>query len=106
MGDEAKAAVYLNVLRERACRDAADFDANMKLSTASMEDVYDEYARELCGEFGRWPLLKRHQAFEERLPSAIPRAALSFSGKNYLRPISYDFLSQFDNADEYGTNGY
>ncbi len=106
LGNEAKAAEYLNVLRERACRDAGNFEAHMKLTTAAMEDVYDEYARELCGEFGRWRLLKRHQSFEERLPSANPRAALSFTDKNYLRPISYDFLSQIDNADEYGTNGY
>lgn len=106
LGDEAKAAQYLNVLRKRACRNAADFDSHMKLATADMDVVFDEYARELCGEFGRWPLLKRHHAFETRLPSTNPRAAATFTTKNYLRPISYDFLSQIDNAEEYGTNGY
>ncbi len=29
--------------------------------------VFDEYARELCGEFNRWELLKRNKAFESRL---------------------------------------
>lgn len=108
LGDGAKAATYLNVLRKRAYRgDPATFDSSpMKLQTATENDVLDEYARELCGEFGRWPLLKRHHAFETRLPLYNVRAAASFTTKNYLRPISYDFLSQIDNADQYGTNGY
>lgn len=106
LGNGAKAATYLNILRKRACRDAADFEAHMKLTTASEDDIFDEYARELCGEYGRWALLKRHKAFESRLAVGNPRAAKSFAQKHYLRPISYDFLSQIDNADEYGNNGY
>ena len=106
LGDGAKAATYLNVLRKRACRNADDYETHMKLTTASEDDIFDEYARELCGEYGRWALLKRHKAFESRLAIGNPRAAKSFAQKHYLRPISYDFLSQIDNADEYGTNGY
>lgn len=106
LGNGAKAAEYLNVLRKRACRNEADFEANMKLTTATEDDVLDEYARELCGEFTRWALLKRHKAFETRLPKYNPRAAVNFSQKNYLRPISYTFLNQIENSAEYGTNGY
>ena len=106
LGNGAKAAEYLNVLRKRACRNEADFEANMKLTTATEDDVLDEYARELCGEFTRWALLKRHKAFETRLPKYNHRAAANFSKKNYLRPISYTFLNQIENSAEYGTNGY
>lgn len=106
LGNGAKAAEYLNVLRKRACRNEADFEDNMKLTTATEDDVLDEYARELCGEFTRWALLKRHKAFEIRLPKYNPRAAVNFSQKNYLRPISYTFLNQIENSAEYGTNGY
>lgn len=107
LGDGAKAAEHLNVLRKRACRNAADYETHMKLTTATENDVLDEYARELCGEFGRWALLKRHKAFESRLPLYNPRAAASFKAPlHYLRPISFDFLNQIDNAEEYGTNGY
>lgn len=106
LGDEGRAATYLNPLRQRACRNAADYESHMSLSTASIQDVIDEYARELCGEFNRWALLKRHKAFESQLAKGNPRAAKSFTEKNYLRPISYDFLNQIENADEYGTNGY
>ncbi len=93
---------YANVLG----RNADDFDAHMKLTTATENDIFDEYARELCGEFNRWALLKRHKAFETRLAKYNTRAAESFTSKNYLRPISYTFLNQIENADEFGTNGY
>lgn len=106
IGNGEEAAKYLNVLRKRACRNAADYENHMKLVTATEKDVLDEYARELCGEFGRWALLKRHRAFESQLAVGNPRAARAFTEKNYLRPISYDFLNQIENAAEYGTNGY
>ena len=107
LGNGEKAAGYLNVLRKRACRNAADFESHMKLTTATEDDIFDEYARELCGEFGRWALLKRHKAFETRLPKYNKRAAQGFNASlHYLRPISYDFLNQIENGDEYGTNGY
>ena len=106
LGNGETAATYLNVLRKRACRSESDYEEHMKLTTATEDDVLDEYARELCGEFNRWALLKRHHAFETRLALYNPRAAESFTSKNYLRPISYTFLSEISNADEYGTNGY
>lgn len=106
LGDGARAAQYLNPLRQRACRNAEDFEAHMRLTTATEQDVLDEYARELCGEFNRWALLKRHHAFESQLAKGNPRAARSFTEKNYLRPISYDFLNQIENSAEYGNNGY
>ncbi len=106
-GDNAKAAEYLNVVRRRACRDKSKFESTMQLSTASEQDVLDEFARELCGENQRWAILKRHKAFEKQLAKGNPRAAKSFDpAKNYLRPISEDFLSTISNADEYGNNGY
>ena len=108
LGNEGQAATWLNYLRKRACRNAADYEAHMKLTTANEQVVLDEYARELIGEFNRWALLKRHgyNVFKNQLQKGNPRAAKSFSEKNMLRPISYDFLNQIENADQYGTNGY
>jgi hypothetical protein len=108
-GDGAAAANYLNVLRKRACRNPADFNAGtgMQLSTATMNDVFDEYARELCGEFTRWALLKREKAFETRLQTYNKKAATYFNpAKNYVRPIPFSFLNQINNATDFGTNGY
>jgi hypothetical protein len=108
-GDGAAAAQYLNVLRKRACRNPADFNAGtgMQLSTATMNDVFDEYARELCGEYNRWALLKRNKAFETRLQAYNKTAAVNFNPAiNYNRPIPYTFLNQINNANDFGTNGY
>lgn len=108
-GDGAAAAGYLNVLRKRACRNAADFNGGtgMQLTSATMNDVFDEYARELCGEFSRWALLKRHKAFESRLQTYNRTAAASFvPSKHYNRPIPFTYLNQINNANEFGNNGY
>ena len=105
LGNGTKAAEYLNVLRKRAARDQAN-ESSWKLTTATEEDIFDEYARELCGEFSRWSLLKRHNAFESRLDQYNKRAAQSFKPYHYNRPISYEFLSTILNKEEYGDNGY
>lgn len=108
-GSAAEAAKYLNVLRERACRDAADFNTTtgMKLTTATLDDVFDEYARELCGEYCRWALLKRNKAFEDRLKRFNQTAMKNFvPSKHYNRPIPRDFLTTINNPEEFGNNGY
>lgn len=105
LGNGGEAAKYLNVLRKRSAREGVNIN-DVTLSSATLDDIFDEYARELCGEFSRWALLKRHNAFEERLEKHNSRAAESFRSHHYNRPISYDFLSQISNKDEYGDNGY
>jgi hypothetical protein len=108
-GDAAVAANYLNELRKRACRNPADFNGatGMQLSTATMNDVFDEYARELCGEYNRWAILKRHRAFETRLQAYNKTAFLNFTAsKHYNRPIPFAFSNQINNAGYFGTNGY
>lgn len=108
-GDGAAAANYLNPLRRRACRNPADFNGStgMLLTSATMNDVFDEYARELCGEFNRWALLKRNKAFETRLQTYNRTAAANFvPARHYNRPIPFNFLNQINNADEFGNNGY
>lgn len=108
-GSASAAAQYLNVLRSRACRNSADFNTStgMQLSVATMNDVFDEYARELCGEFNRWALLKRNKAFETRLQTYNRTAFTNFiASRHYNRPIPFNFLNQINNADEFGNNGY
>ena len=108
-GGGAAAAQYLNVLRQRACRNPADFNVGtgMQLTTATINDVFDEYARELCGEYSRWALLKREKAFESRLATYNATAAANFNPSiHYNRPIPFSFLSQITNGADFGTNGY
>lgn len=105
LGNGGEAAKYLNALRKRAARPGVN-ESVWKLSMATEDDVLDEYARELCGEFNRWALLKRHNAFEDRLARYNKRAARNFKPFHYNRPISNDFLQTILNAEEYGDNGY
>jgi starch-binding outer membrane protein, SusD/RagB family len=108
-GSGTDAANYLNELRKRACRNPADFNGGtgMQLSSATMNDVFDEYARELCGEYNRWAILKRHKAFETRLQTYNRTAFVNFvTSKHYNRPIPFAFLNTINNANEFGTNGY
>ncbi len=108
-GNGASAAAYLNELRKRACRNPADFNVGtgMMLTSATMDNVFDEYAREMCGEFNRWALLKRNKAFESRLQTYNKTAFVNFvAAKHYNRPIPFTFLNQINNAGEFGSNGY
>lgn len=104
LGEGSRAANYINDLRKRSLRPG--FSGNYQLANATEDDVLDEYARELCGEFNRWNLLKRHNNIKERLDRYNKRAAKSFKPHMYNRPISQDFLDVILNAPEYGDNGY
>ena len=77
-GDAAK---YINVLRTRAGA------GTVSESQVDLNYIFDEYARELCGECARWYLLKRNAAFETRLAAYNKRAAEHFKKEFYLRPI-------------------
>lgn len=105
LGDGPKAAGFINALRKRSVREGAP-ESQWKIASATEDDVLDEYARELCGEFTRWALLKRHNAFETRLAKYNGRAAKSFKPYHYNRPIPFDFLSTILNMEEFGDNGY
>lgn len=104
LGDPEQGRKYLDKLRNRAARPGTTAPA---LGPITEDVILDEYAREMAGEFNRWALLKRHHKFEERLRQYNSRAAQFFNSSiHYCRPISYDFLQQIDNRDEYGDNGY
>lgn len=105
LGDGATAAKYLNKLRARSARNGVSSTV-YNISNATEDDIFDEYARELCGEFSRWALLQRHQAFTTRLAKYNKRAAAAYKDYCIWRPISQTFLQQIDNAEEYGDNGY
>lgn len=97
-GDAAK---YINVLRTRAGA------GTVSESQVDLNYVFDEYARELCGECGRWYLLKRNAAFETRLAAYNKRAAEHFKKEFYLRPIPTKYLDAINNPAEFGQNaGY
>ena len=46
------------------------------------------------------------EVFEKVMQEEALSAENFDENKHYLRPISFNFLSQIDNAEEYGNNGY
>jgi hypothetical protein len=54
LGDQTKACLYFNKIRQRA-----GFAAAADYTTLTLQDILDENARELCFEGKRWFLLKR-----------------------------------------------
>lgn len=96
---KSDAKQYIDVLRTRAHASAAP-------SSIDMDYIFDEYARELCGEYQRWYILKRNNAFKDRL-SKYNKRAIYDDNKCYLRPIPQTFLDQILNREEFGQNpGY
>ena len=95
---------YLEALRNRAARSGTQ---PTPLGTITENVIFDEYAREMAGEYTRWALLRRHNKIGERLERYNSRAAQFFKADRHnYRPISNDFLQQIDNRDQYGDNGY
>ena len=106
LGNGGEAAKYINKLRKRAARPGVS-EATYTLATATEDDVLNEYARELAGEYQRWAVLQRHGKLNKTyLTGKNNRAAASIHDYDKYRPISQKFLQQIDNADEYGDNGY
>ncbi|MBR5464214.1 MAG: RagB/SusD family nutrient uptake outer membrane protein [Alistipes sp.] len=100
LGNNAKAADRINVLRQRAGAAkiaAADIDQDFLL---------DEHAREMCGEWMRWFTLKRFRAFESRLQKCNPQITEFDASKHYVRPVPTWVLANFENGDEYQNPGY
>lgn len=107
LGNAAAAAQQLQTLRQRACRSGYTVPA---LNNPTEQDILDEYARELCGEHMRWPVLKRHRAnglMKQALQLYNKKAYEGFKEDiHYWRPIPKLFLDQITNAEEFGDNGY
>jgi len=95
------AAGYINKVRLRA-------GANALSGKATLRDVLDERARELCGEHTRFYDLKRTGMLKDNtyLKETHPDLGQYFKPEYALRPIPTAFLQGLNNGDEYQNPGY
>ena len=77
-------------------------------TTATLRDVLDERARELCGEHTRFYDLKRTGMLKDNtyLNATHPDLGQYFKPEYVLRPIPTPFLQGLNNGDEYQNPGY
>ena len=104
IGNNADAVKYINIVRERAA--SAGNAANMDITAAnlSLDFIFDERSRELCGEIVRWWDLVRTGKLLERVKLHNKEAAANILPKHVLRPIPQAQIDATTTGDPYPQN--
>jgi hypothetical protein len=108
LGDLANAAKYMNVVRERAAYPNANPTAmDITPANVTLDVIFDERARELCGEQTRWLDLVRANLLLQRVMLHNPDAAVNIKDKHILRPIPQSQIDRTITGEKYPQNqGY
>jgi len=109
LGNNQKAADYINVIRRRAAVPGKESDMEIKASDVNINFILDERGRELIGEMERWYDLKRTGKLFERMNNTKMYYQNPGKFKEYhvLRPIPRDQLTNISNPTEFPQNpGY
>lgn len=104
LGNSAKAADYINVIRKRAAIPGKEADMVINASNISLDFILDERARELSGEQLRWFDLKRTNKLGDRINTYNPDAAKFFQSYHTVRPIPQDQIDAVTNKDTFKQN--
>lgn len=105
LGDNITAAKYVNVIRNRACKNH-DHSLDVVSGDITQDFLLDEYARELGGEWNRWYTLKRFRAFQTRIALANPQITKFDAKVHYFRPVPNSEMLLIDNDSTYQNPGY
>jgi len=108
LGDMTNAAKYVNVVRERAAYPNANPTAmDITPANVTLDFIFDERARELCGEQTRWLDLVRANLLLQRVRLHNADAAANIKDKHILRPIPQNQIDRIITGDKYPQNpGY
>lgn len=107
LGNAARAAEYLNVLRTRAAIPGHEAEMQITAGDVTLDFILDERARELAGEQLRWFDLKRTGKLRERLTLYNPDAKVNVQAYHLWRPIPQDQVDAVTNKEEFKQNeGY
>ena len=95
-GDKSKAAERLNAVRKRAAIPGHEKDMIINEVDIDINTILDERARELAGEYKRWPDLKRTNTLIERTLKHNNLAKKTNKMDNHilLRPIPQTVIDQ------------
>lgn len=108
LGDKQSAAKYINIVRERAA--AANISPSVmdiKPADVTLDYIYDERSRELCGEQCRWLDLASSGQLIKRVKLYNMDAAPNIEEKHTLRPIPQSQIDRIITGPKYPQNeGY
>jgi len=107
LNNNAAAAEYINVLRQRAALPGKALNMKIAASDVSLDFILDERAREFAGEQLRWFDLKRTGKLLERLIKYNPDAGPNIKSFHQVRPIPRVEIDVLQNKGEFVQNpGY
>ncbi len=109
LGDNKKAAEYINVVRVRAAKPGMEEEMKITESEVDIDFILNERGRELGGEGHRWYDLKRTGKLFERMnnPEMNQEIAGLFKDFHELRPIPRNQLTRITNPEDFPQNpGY
>ncbi len=93
LGNLGEAAEYFNVVRKRA--EAPGYEIPLITpADLNIDEILDERARELFGEYRRWYDLKRTGTLLERVRAHNPDASPNIQEHHLLRPIPQDHIDR------------
>ena len=101
LGDDAAAAAYIDVLRQRARKSSDALPVNA--SHIDIDFLLDERARELGGELIRWFDLKRTHKLVDRVKKFNPDG-VDIESFHELRPVPQSELDKVSNRDSFKQN--
>lgn len=107
LGDNVRAADYVNVVRTRAALPGKAAAMQLAAADMNLEFFLDERGRELIGEMQRWYDLKRSGKFIERLMKYNLDAAKNVKSTHIVRPIPQTQIDRVTNPGDFLQNtGY
>jgi hypothetical protein len=107
LGNKAKAAELINVVRTRAAMPGRTANMQITANDVTIDFILDERARELAGEQWRWFDLKRTGKLIDRVKRFNPMAAPFIQDFHTVRPIPQKQIDAVTNKSEFVQNpGY
>ncbi|MBK8052411.1 MAG: RagB/SusD family nutrient uptake outer membrane protein [Saprospiraceae bacterium] len=107
LGNKAKAAELINVVRTRAAMPGRTANMQITANDVTIDFILDERARELAGEQWRWFDLKRTGKLIDRVKRFNPMAAPFILDFHTVRPIPQKQIDAVTNKSEFVQNpGY
>lgn len=106
LNNKEKAAGYINIVRNRACK-GHDQSMDVAATDITVDFLLDERARELVGEYTRWMDLKRFRLLKQRAEAHNPYITDFDEDVHYLRPIpEKSELNYHEGEDGFQNPGY